>query len=105
VTTLGLAVNEKYKDKEEVLFVDVTVWGKNAETCAEYLHKGSPVFVEGKLKLNTWEQDGQKRSKIDVTALSVQFLPSGERVNSTEKKTYPAEEEFNNPVNDDDVPF
>ncbi len=78
VATLGLAVNRKYKQgeewKEEVCFIDITVWGKQAENCAEYLAKGRSVFVEGHLKMNTWETDGQKRTKHEVVANTVQFL-------------------------------
>lgn len=78
----GLAVNERHKTKdgttrEEVLFVDVTVWGKAGEACAEYLTKGAPVFIEGRMKLDQWEKDGQKRSKIAVIADRVQFLGQG----------------------------
>jgi len=80
VTTLGLAVNQKFKQgdewKDDVTFIDVTAWKKTAENCVEYLSKGSPVMVEGRLKYHTWEKDGQKRSKIDVTAIAVQFLGS-----------------------------
>lgn len=79
VVEMGLAVNRRYKssageDKEEVCFVNVTVWGKTGEHCAEYLRKGSPIFVEGRLKLDEWEKDGQKRSKMTVVAENVQFL-------------------------------
>lgn len=80
VTKLGVAVNRKFKDasgalKEEVTFVDVSVFAKQAEACAQYLQKGSPVFVEGRLHLGKWETpDGQARSKLDVTAERVQFL-------------------------------
>ena len=75
----GLAVNRKYKAgeewKEEVCFVDITVWGKQAENCAEYLSKGRPVFIDGRLQFSTWESDdGQKRNKLEVVANSVQFL-------------------------------
>jgi single-strand DNA-binding protein len=75
----GLAVNRRFKsnsgeDREEVCFVDVTVWGKTAELCAESLRKGSSVFIEGRLKLDQWEKDGQKRSKMGVVAENVQFL-------------------------------
>ena len=84
VANLGLAVNRKYKAgdewKEEVCFVDITVWGKQGENCVEYLNKGSPVFVEGRLQFRSWEtDDGQKRSKLDVVANNVQFLgrPAG----------------------------
>jgi single-strand DNA-binding protein len=78
----GLAVNRKYKAgeewKEEVCFVDITVWGKQAENCAEYLSKGRPVFIDGRLQFSTWEtDDGQKRNKLEVVATSVQFLGQG----------------------------
>lgn len=80
VTTLGIAVNRRFKDstgalKEEVTFVDVSVFSKQAEACSQYLQKGSPVFVEGRLHLRKWETpDGQARNKLDVTAERVQFL-------------------------------
>jgi len=79
VASFGLAVNRKYKAgdewKEEVCFVDITVWAKQAENCAEYLHKGSPVFVEGRLNYQSWESDtGQKRNKLEVVANTIQFL-------------------------------
>jgi len=85
VGDLGLAVNETYKNKagetvENTVFVDIEVWARQAETCAEYLYKGSPVFVEGRLKLDQWEnQQGEKRSKIRVRADRVQFLGSSKR--------------------------
>ena len=81
VCDLGLAVNESYKDKdgttrESTVFVDVVTWARQAETCAEYLRKGSPVLIEGRLQLDEWEKDGQKRSKLRVRADRVQFLGS-----------------------------
>lgn len=75
-----MAISEKYKtqdgvEKEEVVYVDVVVWGRQAETCKEYLTKGSPIFVEGRLQLDQWEnQQGEKKSKIRVRADRVQFL-------------------------------
>ena len=79
VAGFGLAMNRKYKQadewKEEVCFVDITVWGKQAENCSEYLNKGRPVFVEGYLRLNSWETEaGEKRNKLEVVANSVLFL-------------------------------
>jgi len=81
VANFGLAVNRRWKDKktgdgrEETTFIDIEVWARMAELCAEYLSKGSPVFVEGRLKLDQWEsKDGQKRSKLRVVAENVQFL-------------------------------
>src|SRR6185295_18813965 len=80
VANLGLAVNRRFRDKsgelkEDVCFLTVTVWDKQAEACCQYLKKGSPVFVEGVLQSRSWEtNDGQKRSTIDVRAERVQFL-------------------------------
>ncbi len=79
VASFGIAVNRKYKSgddwKEDVCFVDITVWGKQGENCTEYLNKGSGVFVEGRLNMQSWEtQDGQKRNKLEVVANVVQFL-------------------------------
>lgn len=79
VTDLGLAVNDRRKnDKgewiEETTFVDVTLWGRTAEVAGEYLGKGSPVLVEGRLKLDTWEKDGKKNSKLRVVGERMQML-------------------------------
>ena len=70
---LDTKTNEK---KSEVTFVDVEVWGKQAEPCQKYLTKGSPVMIEGRLKLDQWEDkaSGQKRSKLKIVAENVQFL-------------------------------
>jgi single-strand DNA-binding protein len=73
VTNLGLAVSRPFKDKsgewrEEVAFIDVEAFGKVAERIAETGRKGQPVYVEGRLKQDTWERDGQKQSKIRVSA-------------------------------------
>jgi len=82
VSDLGMAVNESFKNKvgetvEQVCYVDVVVWGRQAETASEYLQKGSPLFVEGRLQLDQWEnQQGEKRSKLRVRADRVQFLGS-----------------------------
>ncbi len=82
VLDLGLAVNDRRKDSktgewiEETTFVDVTLWGRTAEIAGEYLSKGSPVFIEGRLKLDTWEQDGQKRSKLKVVGDRMQLIGS-----------------------------
>ena len=83
VATFTVAVNRVYtsqagEKKEEVSFIRVVVWGRRAEVCGEYLSKGSPVFVEGRLQSRSWEgQDGQKRSTMEVIADNVQFLRSG----------------------------
>ena len=80
VAELGVAINEKYKGRdgetvERVCFADVVVWGRQAETCCEFLTKGAAVLVEGSLQLDRWEtQDGQSRSKMRIRAQRVQFL-------------------------------
>jgi single-strand DNA-binding protein len=73
VTMLGIAVNRRYQDKnnewkDETSFFDVETWGKVAERCAEQLQKGRPVYVEGRLKQESWERDGQKQSKVRIVA-------------------------------------
>lgn len=78
----GIAVNEKWNEggekKERVSYFDVTCFGKTAEVAAQYLTKGKPVALEGKLQQDRWEtQDGQKRSKIQVIANRIHFLPDG----------------------------
>ena len=80
VATFTVAVNRVYtsqagEKKEETSFIRVVVWARRAEVCGEYLAKGSPVFIEGRLQSRNWEtQDGQKRSTIEVIADNVQFL-------------------------------
>jgi single-strand DNA-binding protein len=82
VANLRMATNRKWKaasgeTKEEVTFVGVVVWGKQAEACGEYLKKGSPVLVEGRLQSRSWETDAhEKRSILEVVAERVQFLSS-----------------------------
>ena len=96
VCNFGLAINRTYTNddgekQEDVTFIDIVCWNRLAEAVAEYLHKGSPAFIEGKLKQNVWEtEDGQKRYKHEIVARSIQFL-SGK----------PSEDEDS----DDEVPF
>ena len=96
VANFSLAVNRTYRTKEgekkeEVCFVDIETWGRQAETCGEYLKKGSPVLVEGRLKLDTWEtKEGQKRSKHKISAIRVQFLPRGTSAPQDEAAPPPA---------------
>lgn len=95
VCDLGVAVGRKWKGadgslKEDTCFVDVTVWQKQAENCAQYLKKGREVFIEGRLALDQWQTpEGQKRSKLKVVALGVQFI--GSRPPSSEPGAAPAE--------------
>lgn len=80
VCNFGLAVNRKYKHgeemKEEVTFINIVVFGKQADTCGQYLNKGSGVLVEGRLQESRWEtEDGQKRSKHEIVAQNIRFMP------------------------------
>ena len=85
VADLGVAVSDAYRNRagelvEQTCFVDVVVWGRQAETSGEYLGKGSPVLIEGRLQLDQWEnQQGEKRSKLRVKADRVQFLGTPRR--------------------------
>ena len=84
VCRLGLATNRTFKNRQtgaatqEVCFIDVDVWGSQGENCHKYLQKGRSVLVEGRLKLDSWEQDGQKRSRHSVVADRVTFLQAGQ---------------------------
>jgi len=88
VCEIGLAVNERRKNQsgewvEEVVYVDVTLWGRTAEIAGEYLTKGAPVLIEGRLRMDTWEKDGEKRSKLRVVAERMQMLgPRGAQNNA-----------------------
>ena len=84
IAKIGLAVNRTWRNeagetKEEVTFVDVDAFGRQAETLGQYMKKGSPLMIEGRLKLDQWDdkQTGQKRSKLGVVGENVQFLGSG----------------------------
>lgn len=119
VLTLGLAVNRRVKSadgqwKDEAAFIDVTVWGKQAENCAEYLAKGRPVLVEGHLRMDQWQdkKTGEKRSRLTVTAENVQFLgaPSGrgqtpDAAKPPRSAEEPAPPEETEALSDDDIPF
>ena len=78
VSDIGLAINDRVKKGnewvDETTFVDVTLWARTAEVANEYLSKGSSVLIEGRLRLETWEKDGQKRSKLKVVADKMQML-------------------------------
>jgi len=86
IAKIGLAVNRTWRtetgeQKEEVTFVDVDVFGRTAENVGQYMRKGSPILIEGRLRLDQWDdkQTGQKRSKLGVVAETVQFLSGGNR--------------------------
>ena len=108
VSEIGLAVNDRIKKDnqwvDETTFVDVTLWGRTAEIANEYLTKGSSVLIEGRLKLDQWETDGQKRSKLRVVADRMQMVGGrGEGRPSGSVPQYQSSESQGPP--DDDIPF
>lgn len=110
VAEISIAVNRKWRDpsgnvKEEVDFIDVTLWGKTAELAEKYLSKGRSVFIDGRLQLETWEDKttGQKRSKLKVVGEALQFINDGK---GTQSPAQVASESA--PADDDDhssIPF
>jgi len=130
VTDLGMAINrirtgDNGERIEEVTYVDVTLWGRQAELAGQYLGKGRPVFIEGRLQLDQWDdkQSGQKRSRLRVVGENMQFLPGGGGGNGGGGSAYESEQSSQNqpsssapsnqggaPANDfdnddDDIPF
>ena len=128
VTDLGLAMNRYYSSdggekREETTFVDVTLWGRQAEVASEYLKKGRPVYIEGRLQMDSWEDknSGQKRSKLKVVGEQMQLLGGREgggggggssRQASTPDSAPPQQEgggndgaQFTSGDDDDDIPF
>ena len=92
VANFRLAVNRRYKQgdefKEEVCYIDIVVFGKQAESCGQYLNKGSGVIVEGRLQERRWDtEDGQKRSKHEVVAQTVRFLPKRQEAQAMTDKS------------------
>jgi single-strand DNA-binding protein len=81
VASFALAVNRKYKQgeevKDEVSYIDIVVFGKQAESCGQYINKGDAVLIDGRLQQRRWDdkETGQKRSKVEVVAQSVNFMP------------------------------
>jgi single-strand DNA-binding protein len=123
VSDVGLAVNDRVKRGDqwvdEATFVDITLWGRTAEIANEYLSKGSPVLIEGRLKLDRWEKDGQKHSKLKVIGERMQMLGGrgegggGGRSRSQGRDesgggSYDESEQYSNvgaPPPSDDIPF
>ena len=125
VTSMSLALNSSYKDKdgnwqEKADYIDVVAWGPLAERVAQYLQKGRRCLVQGKLQTRSWEQDGQKRTKVEVLAQDVTFLDvsgqdnGGQQSATTSTRStssYNSNRNTSNnntgdePINLDDIPF
>ena len=97
VCEFGIAINRRYRDSEETTFVECVAWGKTAEIIRQHLHKGAPIFIEGRLTYSQWEdrQSGKKRSRLSVTVERFHFV--GKR--PAEKPANPSQK------SDDDIPF
>ncbi|HEX9757653.1 MAG TPA: single-stranded DNA-binding protein [Nitrospiria bacterium] len=105
VASFRMAINHRFKQgeefREDVCFVDIVVFGKQAENCSQYLNKGNGVIIEGRLQERRWQtEDGQKRSKHEVVAQSVRFLPKKQETPGEKGPPFPEED-----VVDNDVPF
>jgi single-strand DNA-binding protein len=121
VADIALAVNRVYtadngEKREEVTYVDIILWSRLAELAGQYLKKGAPVYIEGRLQLDTWDDKatGQKRSKLRVVGESLEFLgrketgePSSERRPASRSSAPPAADEgpITSGTDDDDIPF
>jgi single-strand DNA-binding protein len=116
IGSTGIATNRKFKtqtgeEKEEILFLDITFFGRTAEIANQYLKKGSKILVEGRLKLDQWtDQSGQKRSKHSLVVESMKMLGGREEEKyttpvPTEKRTQMPENQNTSPVEEGEIPF
>lgn len=121
VTDIGMAVNDRRKTPtgewvDDTTFVDITLWGRTAEIACEYLSKGSSVLIEGRLKLDTWESDGQKRQRLKVIGEKMQLLGGSGRSEGggssrsasggrPQQQQGPPQDSYYDVPPDDDVPF
>lgn len=117
IAKLGVAVNRRWtgeggEQREETTFVDVDAFGKQAETLGQYMKKGRPIFIEGRLRLDSWEDKntGQKRSKLGVVMENFQFMGQGGAEGGSgggapRSASVPAAGAGSPPPEDDDVPF
>jgi len=121
IAKLGIAVNRRWRtadgeNREETTFVDCDAFGRTAEVLAQYLKKGRPVFIEGHLRLDTWEKEGQKQSKLKVVIDSFQFVdgpaqgagdegPRSAGAPSVRTRSASPAAPAYEPVSEDDIPF
>jgi single-strand DNA-binding protein len=109
IVEFGIANNRVFKKQDgsqgkEVCFVDCQMFGSRAEVINKYMKKGDPIFIEGRLKFDSWEKDGKKQSKLRVLVESFEFLGGGERRQREPEDDRPEHETFTPPM-DDDIPF
>jgi len=115
VASFALAVNRKYKQgdetKDEVSYIDIVVFGKQAESCGQYINKGDSVLIDGRLQQRRWDDKdtGQKRSKVEVVAQSVNFMPkrswSGQAAQAGASASNQSEPAPEPSVDEGEIPF
>lgn len=114
ITNMSIAVNRRVKSgdqwKDEASFFDVVLWGKLGEKLSQYLLKGKQIAISGELEQKRWEKDGQKRSKVEIKATSIQLLGASDGVNRGSAEPQQNNQQQNTPQNDqrsfeDDIPF
>ncbi len=111
VASFALAINRKYKQgeewKEEVSYIDIVVFGKPAEACGQYLNKGDSALIDGRLQQRRWDdkETGQKRSKVEVVADSVQFGPKRSAGQGGGRGEQPENSAPEAPVDEGEIPF
>jgi single-strand DNA-binding protein len=107
VASFSIAVNRKFKQgdatKDDVSYIDIVVFGKQAEACGHYLNKGDSILIDGRLQQRRWEDNGQKRSKIEVVANQVNFMPK--RQGQSAPAAPGPEQEVPAYTGDGDIPF
>lgn len=101
----SIAVDDGYGDKKTTYFFEVEIWGKTAEATANYSGKGKKVLIEGRLKVDTWEKDGQKRSAVRVVAEQVEFLETKQSGSNNNNDIAPSDNDAPPPYEPDDLPF
>jgi len=107
VSDNAIAINSTFKDKKETTFVEITLWGKQAELVAQYCKKGSPLLIEGRLRQENWEtKEGQKVSRLRVVVEKMQFLGGKPNDKPTDNPTDNTPQTDVPPSNgNDDIPF
>lgn len=106
VAKFGLAITRKTKDREETCFIDIVAFGRTAEMCGEYITKGMPLLIEGRLNYSTWETDDkQKRSKHEVVAENIQFVQRRQESGSGHESHNTFDEPSGGGMSEDDIPF
>lgn len=103
VAKFGLAITRKAKDKEDTCFIDIVAFGRHAEICGEYVAKGMPLLIEGRLQYSTWETEGHKRSKHEIIAENIQFVSRKDKGDNSENDVFDSAN--GNAPDEDDIPF